>query len=143
MIRTPHSITIPGKPAGKARPRVGQGGHFYSPKAGAFEAKVVQLAQQAWGTTPDDALYQIKLLIVKRISNSVSQKKRQAMFGCYAGQRPDPVNILAACLDSLQGILYHDDKQVPCHVVRQIWGTADFTVISVKDISAETWSQRQ
>ena len=134
MIREPHSITIPGKPAGKARPRVGQGGHFYSPKAGAFEAKVVQLAQQAWGTTPDDALYGVTVVVRKKIPDSWSKKRKAVSQGMRVSAVPDLCNIEAAIFDALEGILWHNDRQVVRRAAsRVLWGS-DEVIIMVSEL---------
>lgn len=134
MKRIPESIIIPGIPVGKARPRIGQGGRFYSPKVGAFEATVIALAQQAWGNTPDDALYEVGISVHRRMPDSMSKKRKAALLGQPAGAKPDLSNVECAVWDALQGIIYHDDKQVASCWATRFHAARDQVVITVREV---------
>lgn len=95
-------------PVAKGRPKLTRFGKAYTPKkTKVFEQDVKSLAKEQYEGKP--LLGPLKISIVFSITRpkSVSVKKRK-----YPTVRPDLDNYIKAVLDSLNGVLFHDDSQV-------------------------------
>lgn len=123
-------LEIPGKPSGKARPRVSQHGHFYSPKAGNFEAKVAYFAQQAH-IEPVEGPVALVIAVYRAMPKSWSKKRRAALENSLAIGKPDAANVEAAVHDALNGLAYRDDQQVAKTAFVRLWYSSDVTMISI------------
>lgn len=91
--RTEIEFIVPGETVPKGRPRFGRGGKVFTPpKTKAFEQKVALFARSAikqpWGGAVEVSI---------------------DIFGPYDG---DLDNAVKSVLDGLNGIAYHDDRQV-------------------------------
>lgn len=98
-------FTIPGKPEPKGRPRRGKGGQFFTPKSThAYEGRVRSIAR---AIIPPGALWptgdHVELVLD---------------IYCESDAGGDIDNIEKAIMDGLNGVLYHDDKQVKSKVTR-------------------------
>jgi Holliday junction resolvase RusA-like endonuclease len=124
-------FTIPGKPAGKARPRfVKKTGIAFSPDPGNFQARVQLFASEA-GCRPQEGAVRLRIQIHRRMPKSWSKRKSALAKGQPAMGKPDTGNILLAICDGLQGAAYHDDLQVTSFSVHRLWDDEDKTVIRV------------
>lgn len=125
---------VPGKPAGKARPRFNRKtGNVYSPDAGNFQARVAEHGMAAGLTDPQEGPFEVILTIKRLIPKSWSKKKKAAMANWPAQGKPDVVNVEAAVCDGLQGVAYHDDLQVTYLSTRRSWSIhEDSTTIQVR-----------
>lgn len=93
-------FTIPGKPVGKERPRMGKNGKFYTPKRTRdFESLIRQVAIVARN----------RVKIYKPLDEPVAVQI--IIFHCN-NQFGDMDNIIKSILDGMNKIIYHDDKQV-------------------------------
>jgi len=111
---------VNGIPQGKARPRFTKGGRAYTPaKTRRYEEAVreaAQLAAQAQGFIKHDKGTPLKASVTAwfPVPASWPKKKRAAALSdaLYPAVKPDADNIAKAVLDALNGIAFHDDKQV-------------------------------
>lgn len=111
---------VNGIPQGKARPRFTKGGRAYTPaKTRRYEEAVreaAQLAAQAQGFIKHDKGTPLRASVTAwfPVPASWPKKKRAAALSgaLYPAVKPDADNIAKAVLDALNGIAFHDDKQV-------------------------------
>ena len=105
---------VKGKPRGKERPRVGRGGHIYTPKNTKeyeYHIRNCFLDQVKDHTITDKPIYlylDIRLKIPK--SKTISEKNRLCK-GIYASKKPDIDNVEKVVLDALNKVAYEDDAQ--------------------------------
>ena len=92
---TSGAITIYGRPVPKGRPRLGKGGHVYTPQATRlYEFAVATLAREAFA---------------QPLEGDVMMRLR---FYIHGRKRPDIDNAIKAVADGMNGIAYKDDRQV-------------------------------
>lgn len=107
-------FTIPGKAVPKARPRLGKGGHTYTPKTTQDYEKLVRTTFQK--EFPDHVPYDrplwVRVCESRQMPESWSYKQKQRMWGEPCGTKPDIDNILKAICDSLNGIAWTDDNRI-------------------------------
>ena len=110
------SITVPGEPVAKARPRFTKNGHVYTPKKTAVYEQVIGLHARAAMKGHKILTGAIKLSVTAYmpIPHSWSLKqKTKAMSGALRHtKRPDLSNIIKSVEDALNGIVYADDAQI-------------------------------
>jgi Holliday junction resolvase RusA-like endonuclease len=123
-------FTVPGEPAGKARPKFSTfGGHVraITPKQTVSYENYVKLAySQAYpGRVPfeKDVPLLVSIKAYFKTPASVSKKKHQAMLEdrIRPTKKPDCDNIAKAVLDALNGIAYYDDSQVVTVTVEKLY----------------------
>lgn len=112
---TPIYITIPGRLAGKGRPRAVARGKFvrvYTPeKTRSVEAMVRQIAAQAMaGRMPLEGPVKLEITAFMHPAESWS-KKRRASARWVTG-KPDCDNVVKLVGDSFNNIVWGDDAQV-------------------------------
>ncbi len=98
-------FTIPIEPVAKARPRLGRGGHVFTPpKTKKFESQFVQLAKKFQPTLPRSGPIEVRLGFF--VAKPKSTKRH------YPTIKPDVDNLAKAVLDAMNGRFYEDDSQV-------------------------------
>ncbi len=115
MIR----IEIPGKPVPKARARVTRSGHTYTPKTTLDYERVIAMGarvalakwQQSHGTWDMSGTYMLTVTVVPYQSYAQRKRGRDARVG-------DWDNYGKIVSDALNGIVWHDDRQVAVGVVQ-------------------------
>lgn len=112
--RTMYSLTIPGDPVAKARPRVGKYGTFTPQKTKNYETLVKELYFTKYGQTLMEGELKIDLKAFFSIPKSTSKKKRAEMQDgrIRPTKKPDIDNIIKSVTDALNGVAYVDDSQV-------------------------------
>lgn len=115
-------------PVGKGRPRRGKNGIFYTPKQTKdFEKFISKSAQSQLESLhmlkPLDGPVFLDVIFLLPIPKSFTGKRRRE---CESGLKlplvsPDIDNLAKSLLDGLNGILYHDDKQVVQLCLRKIY----------------------
>lgn len=112
-------FSVPGKPQPKQRPRVVSRGGFaraYTPKQTKdYEALVKECFLSAYPQhEPTESAVRMDILIAVAPTKSTSKKKAAEMLkgDVFPINTSDVDNIAKSVLDSLNGVLYNDDKQV-------------------------------
>ena len=130
-------ITLVGKITGKGRPRFNsKTKHAYTPaKTAKVEKTLATLAiQQMNGMAPLVGPLQVQVEAFFEPPKSRSKTKRNAMMGSYVTKKPDADNI-AKLIDSLNGIVFHDDSQVAQLLVTKKYAEQEKLVIKVATIA--------
>lgn len=119
------TITLPGPPVGKGRPRFTRTGHAYTPaKTRSYESALRHEAALAMGMNqPMLEAVAVDVVAVFPVPESWSRAKRSNAF---AGEfrsniRVDADNILKS-LDAFNGIVWADDKQIVQATIAKRYG---------------------
>ena len=126
-------FTIPGEPKGKARPRLGRGGHTYTPRdTRQYEHEVAEayyrvLPQDAEEVKPIEGPVAVEITAYFGIPRSKSKKERLRIIreNVRPTKKPDIDNIEKIICDALNGIAYRDDSQVTDSYVRKRYVSED------------------
>lgn len=109
-------LNIPGKPLGKARPRVTRRGITYTPKPTVEREKLVRACceEKYKDEPPLDGPLSVTITAVYPVPVSASAAKKREMHGGAVLPliRPDVDNVAKLILDALNGRAYADDSQV-------------------------------
>ena len=132
------SFGVPGRAAGKARPRVTRGGQqTYTPDPGGFVERTTAAGVEArnasdWpGIVPTVGI-SMRVIVTRGLPRSWSKRKRAEFNGGWAPHKPDTGNIALAVCDALSGVLYEDDRQVVELYSSQRWGLEHSTRIELE-----------
>ena len=121
----PIEIVLLGQPRGKERPRMGRGGHVYTPvKTKDYEAWLKFGAQEVMGDRPPlDGPLRVDLRIVIPIPQSWTQKRRAAALAGIEmpTKKPDLDNIMKM-IDALNLVAFVDDAQIVETGMRKEYG---------------------
>ena len=107
------SLTIPGPPMGKARPRLTKYGVYTPKKTADYETLVKQIYMSEVRQKLNGQL-QVSMSAYFNIPQSISTKKRLLMLSgdIRPTKPPDCDNIMKIIMDSLNNIAYDDDRQI-------------------------------
>lgn len=121
---------VEGEPQGKARPRVTRNGTFTPKKTREYESFVREMFLRTYPAfkpfaegTPLNVIIIAKFRIPKSYSNA--NKTKIAEGTIYPTKKPDADNIAKAILDPLNGIVFHDDKQVVDCLIQKRYALSD------------------
>jgi Holliday junction resolvase RusA-like endonuclease len=133
------TITIPGAPKGKGRPRATRRGVMYTPaETRSREGVVAALAMQAMnGRHAFCGPVAMDVRVVCPIPKSWPKKRQAAaLVGAELPTgKPDLDNVLKLVLDGLNGIAFADDAQVVAFgELRKVYGPQPVTVVTVRPI---------
>ena len=109
---------IPGKAQAKQRPRMGRTGIVYTPKETLVYENYVKMCysdyanQFGWLPYENQVRAEIEVLVAVPKSDSKTKKKAKIEGMIRPAVKPDCDNLAKSILDSLNGLAYHDDKQV-------------------------------
>ena len=111
---------VNGIPQGNARPRFTKAGRSYTPantrryEANVREAALKAAAIQGYTKADKHTALAVSITAWFPVPASWPKKKRAAAMAgdIYPTAKPDADNIAKAILDALNGIAFHDDKQV-------------------------------
>ena len=133
-------FTVPGEPFGKQRPVVVDGNAFTPKKTVIYENLVkTEYERQCRGQRfPDNAVLDARITAYYSIPKSTSKKKRQMMLDhrIRPSKTPDTDNIAKAILDSGNGIIYKDDKQVVDLQVRKFYSEQPRVVVTIQEATS-------
>ena len=106
--------SLEGDPVGKQRPKFARGRTYTPKKTVDYEKQIADQARSAMGSSePLETPVAVYIYINHAVPASYSKKRREA---CLAGiERPkvnDIDNVCKCVLDAMNGIVFHDDKQV-------------------------------
>ena len=129
-----------GEPVGKGRPRFARRGNFvstYSPqKTKSYEDEIRMMAKAAMGSnelldTPVTVAIYIRVGIPASFSK---QKRKDALAGIIKPtKKPDLDNVAKCFLDSMNEIVYLDDKQVVNLHVTKVYAETPAVEVMVKE----------
>lgn len=129
-----------GEPVGKGRPRFARRGKFtstYTPqKTKAYEDEIRMMAKAAMGASePLDTPMTVAIYIRVGIPASYSkQKHKDALAGIIKPmKKPDLDNVAKCFLDSMNEIVYLDDKQVVNLHVTKVYAETPAVEVMVKE----------
>ena len=131
------TLTIPGKPFAKQRPRATRQGRIYTPaETVSFERTVGQIAARSF---PTPLVGPVRLTVIATFepAASWSKKKRAEHLHRMHTQKPDLDNCLKALKDGLNRIAWADDSQVAEVIARKVWGLQPQTVVHVEPVGPE------
>ena len=132
--------TVYGEPVGKGRPRFARRGNFvstYTPqKTKSYEDEIRIMAKAAMGSnelldTPVTVAIYIRVGIPASFSK---QKRKDALAGIIKPtKKPDLDNVAKCFLDSMNEIVYLDDKQVVNLHVTKVYAETPAVEVMVKE----------
>lgn len=110
-------LILEGKPEGKARPRLGNGGRVYTPKPTKLaEARIIGAWQEAGSPRLEGAIHLGVSLVVARPQGDYRKDGSLGAAGLRrpypTGRKPDLDNAVKLVMDALNGRLYRDDVDV-------------------------------
>ena len=134
------TFIVYGEPQGKGRPRfVRRGNHIstYTPqKTKTYEDEIRMMAKAAMGASgPLDTPMTVAIYIRVGIPASYSkQKRKDALAGIIKPmKKPDLDNVAKCFLDSMNEIVYLDDKQVVNLHVTKVYAETPAVEVMVKE----------
>lgn len=137
-------LEVWGEPIGKGRPRFSRRGNSvraYTPhRTAAYEQRVAQTYRELCGEWmfPEDIPLRLVVYANMRIPLSASKKRREAMLAGVERptKKPDCDNILKAVADALNGVAYHDDKQIVEMQCVKSYSGVPSTIIYICEVTA-------
>ena len=131
---------IPGKPFGKQRPKFTTRGGYVkavTPKDTVIYENLVKLSykQTVKDTFTDEAMIEANITTFFEVPKSTSKTRRALMLEgkIRPTVKPDVDNIAKVVLDSLNGIAYHDDKQVVSVLVEKRYAEQPHVEVTLWD----------
>lgn len=135
-------LDVPGKPMGKARPRVTRRGITYTPKATAERERLVQTCYHDGylGSEPLEGPLAVVIDAIYPVPKSAPAKERIRMTSGEIPPtvRPDVDNVAKLVLDALNGTAYLDDSQVVSLRVSKRYaknGEEPHTLVGISSVS--------
>jgi Holliday junction resolvase RusA-like endonuclease len=144
VLITDHAVTfsVPGKPVGKGRPRVGRGGghaRMFTPEKNVSSENLVgwTAAQAMAGRQVITGPVNVRLHIAMDIPASWSKVKQQrALEGLeHPTTKPDMDNVIKAIFDAMNGVVWKDDVQVIGLSTSKAYGQAPGVRVEVREIA--------
>ena len=120
-------------PVPASRPRVSRWSTYYPKKYTKFKKDMKALTSEL-ETTPSEKLVSVELEFGIMIPKSWSKKKREELNNTYCSNNSDIDNYIKAILDSLNGIVYIDDKQVVELFAKKIYSEEGYILYKHKEI---------
>jgi len=120
-------------PVPASRPRVSRWSTYYPKKYTKFKKDMEALTSEM-ETTPSEKLVSVELEFGIMIPKSWSKKKREELNNTYCSNNSDIDNYIKAILDSLNGIVYVDDKQVVELFAKKIYSEEGYILYKHKEI---------
>ncbi len=133
------SITVPGEPVAKARPRFTKSGHVYTPvKTARFEQRVRLYAMAVMkGRKILTGAVRLTVTAFFPIPKSWTlTQKAKAMSGALRHtKRPDSDNLCKAVQDALNGTVYADDAQIDdVHIIKRYGIPRTEIIVEAEDV---------
>jgi Holliday junction resolvase RusA-like endonuclease len=133
-------IQMPGAPVAKGRPRFAKGRAYTPAETAAYEKALAWAALAAMaGRKPLDGPLDVGVFVFIAPPASWSDKRKAlALSGLILPtKRPDGDNYLKAALDSLNGVVWHDDAQATDIRVRKRYRAEPGLFITVQQMIGE------
>ena len=112
-MRNSITITIPGTPIAKKRPRFFRRGNH----VGTYNCQETEEGRWLWSASQQikekiDGPIEMSLTFYMPIPASASKKKQAALLVSPHVNKPDIDNLQKMVLDCLNGVLFNDDRQI-------------------------------
>ena len=120
-------------PVPASRPRVSRWSTYYPKKYTKFKKDMEALTSEM-ETTPSEKLVSVELEFGIMIPKSWSKKKKQELNNTYCSNNSDIDNYIKAILDSLNGVVYIDDKQVVELFAKKIYSEEGYILYKHNEI---------
>jgi Holliday junction resolvase RusA-like endonuclease len=132
------SLTIPGKPLGKQRPRVLKNGITYTPAETVNYENFVKLLyiQQHKDIKLEGPLRMIIRAFYK-ITKSTNKRDKELMLKniIRPTKKPDMDNIIKIIADALNGLAYRDDSQIVECKIEKYYSNEERVEIEIEEVS--------
>lgn len=130
---------IPGPVHGKGRPRFvkATGRTFTDDTTVSYENYIKTLALEALrGASPLEGPVALAIDIRKRPPASVSEKRRRFMLGgqMLPTTKPDIDNVAKLVMDALNGVAWHDDKQIVALQMTRRYAAEDSLYVAFREL---------
>ena len=128
-------------PVPASRPRVTRWGTYYGKKYKQFKLEMGLLVLESDKTnsvnpiTWLDGLISADMTFFVPMAKSWSKKKKSSKNGQFCDNNSDLDNYEKAILDSLNGVYFHDDKQIVQQSSQKIWAEQGSIKIILKEIT--------
>lgn len=128
-------------PVPASRPRVTRWGTYYGKKYKQFKLEMGLLVLESDKTnsvnpiTWLDELISADMTFFVPMAKSWSNKKKSSKNGQFCDNNSDLDNYEKAILDSLNGVYFHDDKQIVQQSSQKIWAEQGSIKIILKEIT--------
>lgn len=143
MIDMICTITIPGEPQGKGRPRISTvAGHaraYTPPKTVAYESLVQMCWCEKYGNVePHEGAVRMTITAYLSMPKSASKAKRAAMLAgeILPTKKPDADNLAKIVADALNKLAYRDDTQIIDMHIHKRYSDRPRVEVAVEDINA-------
>lgn len=136
LPRKQAEISIQGKPIAKGRPRLGKGGHTYTPeKTQAAEKVIADTWKLKYGDKKLSGALRITVCAAFLVPKSKSKKeKEQLLARAYRTERPDIDNIVKLVLDALNKVAYEDDSCIAEIRASKIFDNMEYTYVQIEQL---------
>lgn len=132
------SLTIPGKPFGKQRPRVLKNGITYTPKETVnYETLIKELYIIQHFRKQLEGPVRMYIKAYFPIPKSVSKRKKEEMIAgkIRPVKKPDMDNIIKIIADALNGLAYRDDSQIVECTIEKYFSDEERVEIEIEEVS--------
>lgn len=128
---------IPGKPQGKARPRLGKY-CTYTPQKTVDYEKLIKSIYESEGLPKLFGAIRAEIEVVYDIPKSTTKKAAAGMLAgeLYPAKKPDIDNILKIVFDALNGIAYKDDNHIVEVLCRKRYGLQPYVEVKFIELEA-------
>lgn len=132
------TITIPGIPIAKKRPRFARKGKFvmtYNPQE-TEEGRFLFEVQKQWNQVPIESPLRVKCYFGMPIPKGTSGKKFEAMIKheIRHTKRPDISNLVKFVEDCLNSVVWKDDSQIVYLAGEKFYSEEPKTVIMIEQV---------
>ena len=121
------------EPCPASRPRVSRWSTYYPKRYTQFKEDMKALTSEM-DTTPCDKLISVDIEFNVRIPKSWTKKKKKEKNGQYCDNSSDIDNYLKAILDSLNGVLFVDDRQIVEVYARKRYSDKPNIIFAMKEL---------
>ena len=128
-------FSIPGPPIAKQRPRLGKGGHVYTPTRTKVYEEICRLSYRNLYYFENEYI-SIKILFKFEVPKSYSKKdKQKALEGKIRPSRADIDNYIKSVLDGLNKIAYKDDRVICSIYAEKIYADKAETIVEIENVN--------
>ena len=124
-------------PCPASRPRVTRWSTYYPKKFTQFKIDMIALTSEL-DITPSESLLSVHIGFYIGMPKSWSKKKKESKHGQYCDNNADVDNYLKAILDSLNEVVYVDDRQIVEVYAKKIYSDKPCIEFNMKIIGDST-----